>query len=208
MRARQNLVVRRSPDKLHRSFDPPVLAALESAAWVAYYRRQWPALLRSAITLSRHTFGLSWPATLWCSWYALRAIQLWAPLPDNDPEGSRRALERFYRIVQHGSAEQFDPATAASLELEWWRVHREHQYAAGPGDSTELAEALARLFSHLYGVPESSVRPAAEQRALAMVHSDRWVREGCRPDSALIEQARVTLVGSYAELLAAVGSRS
>ncbi len=198
--------MRRSAAKPHRSFDPRVVGALECAAWVAYYRREWLAVLRSAITLSRHTFGLSWPATLCCSWHATRAIQLWAPLPDNDPEGSRRALERFYRIVQQRSSEPFHPTTAATLELDWWRVHREHQLSGVGSDGSELADALARLFSHLYGVPESSVRSAAEQRALAMYHSDRWVREGCDLDSVLIEQARVTLVGSYAALLAAVGS--
>ena len=37
-----------------------------------------------------------------------------------------------------------------------------------------------------------------------MRHSDRWVREGCRPDSPLIEQEREALVRSYSALLAAV----
>ncbi len=45
---------------------------------------------------------------------------------------------------------------------------------------------------------------AAEQRALAMRHSDRWVREGCDLSSPLIEEERAALVRSYAGLLAAV----
>ena len=188
----------------HRSFDPRVVGGLECAAWVAYYRRDWLAFFRAALSLSRHTFGLSWKATLHCSWLILRANQLWAPFPDNDPERSRRMMERFYRIVQRLYEEPFDPATAAELEVQWWRVHRERQQAGDPGDGPALADALARLYSHVYGVTEASVRTAAQQRALAMRHSDRWVREGCHPDSALIDQEQAALVRSYSALLAAV----
>jgi hypothetical protein len=43
-----------------------------------------------------------------------------------------------------------------------------------------------------------------EWRALAMRHSDRWVAEGCREPSQLIDAGRAALVRSYAALLAAV----
>jgi len=156
--------------------------------------------------VSRHVFGLSWRATIQCSWLVLRANQLWAPYPDNDPERSRRMMERFYRIVQQLYAEPFDPATAANLEVQWWRVHRDAQRSTRVSDGPALADALARLYSHVYGVPERSVRPAAEQRALAMRCSDRWVSEGCHPDSTLINHERDALVRSYAALLEAVQS--
>ena len=188
----------------HRSFDPRVAGALESAAWVAYYRRDWLGFVRSSLRVSRQIFGLSWKATVQCSWLVLRANQLWAPFPDNDPERSRRTMERFYRIVQRLYAEPFDPATAAELEVQWWRVHRDGQRAPGASDGPALADALARLYAHVYGVPEESVRLAAEQRALAMRHSDEWVREGCQLDSTLIDHERDALVRSYAALLGAV----
>ncbi len=66
----------------HRSFDPRRVGSLECDAWVTYYRREWVAFLRAAISLTRHTFGLPWPATLWGAWLVLRANQLWAPFPD------------------------------------------------------------------------------------------------------------------------------
>jgi hypothetical protein len=53
-------------------------------------------------------------------------------------------------------------------------------------------------------VDVEEVRLAAEQRALAMRHSDRWVEEGCDPRSPLIPEERAALVRSYAALLAAV----
>ena len=190
----------------HRSFDPRLVGELECAAWVAYYRRDWLAFVGCALRVARHVFGLSWRTTIQCSWLVLRANQLWAPNPGSDAERSRRMMERFYRIVQRLYAEPFDPATAAALELEWWRVHRDQQgtAAATVGTCPGLTDALARLYSHVYGVPEQLVRPAAEQRALAMRHSDQWVSEGCRTGAELLTREREALVRSYSALLSAV----
>lgn len=186
----------------HRAFDPRRVGSLECTAWVAYYRHQWPTFLRAAILLTRHTFGLAWPATLEGAWLVLRANQLWAPFPNNDPEGARRAMERFYRLVGRQHGEPFDAARASELEVEWWRVHRLHQH--GGAERADLVAALAALYSYVYGVSEESVQLAAEQRALAMDDSDRWVDEGRDLQSPLIAAERTALVRSYAALLAAV----
>ncbi len=190
--------------KPHRSFDPLLVARLECAAWVAYYRHNWIAFMRAVLAGSRAVFGLPWTLTILCSWFVMRATQLWAPFPGNDPERARRRMERFYRILQRHSGESFNPAHAAALELAWWSVHRDNQHAPGGGDDRSLIDALTRLYAHVYGVPERSVRPAAEQRALAMRHSDQWVREGRDPRSPLIDRERTALVRSYTALLAAV----
>ena len=190
--------------KPYRAFDPRLVGRLECAAWVTYYRREWIAFLRAAIGLTRHTFGLSWPATLHGAWLVLRANQLWAPFPDNDPEGARRAMERFYRLVARRHGADFDPVQAADLEVEWWRVHREHQHGAADTDDRPLIDALAALYAYVYDAPEADVRVAAEQRAVAMRLSDQWVREGCDPGSPMIDQERAALVRSYAGLLAGV----
>lgn len=55
-----------------RSFDPQRVGELETAAWVAYYRRRWVAFLRAAVGLTRHTFQLSWPETMRGAWLVLR----------------------------------------------------------------------------------------------------------------------------------------
>lgn len=83
-----------------------------------------------AISLARHIFGLSWPATIRCLWLVLRTTQLWAPFPNNNADRARRLTERFYTLVKERYAEPFDPAIAATLELAWWRVHRESQHSA------------------------------------------------------------------------------
>ena len=63
------------PPKPHRSFDPRRVGTLECDAWVAYYRREWLKFLRSAILLTRHTFGLPWARTAHGAWLVLRANQ-------------------------------------------------------------------------------------------------------------------------------------
>ncbi len=189
--------------KAHRGFEPRRIGRLETEAWVAYYRREWIALLVSSVGLTRQMFGLPWPATLRGAWLVLRSNQQWAPYPDNDPEGARATMERFYRIVADHHHEPFDPARAAVLEVEWWRVHREHQHGDAVSEQP-LIDALTALYGYVYGAGEADVRPAAEQRALAMRFSDQWVADGRDLASPLIDQVRAALVRSYAALLAAV----
>jgi hypothetical protein len=188
----------------HRAFDPRQVGELETNAWVAYYRRDWVSFLRSAIALTRHTFGMPWLSTIHGAWLVLRANQLWAPYPDNDPEGARQTMERFYRLLARRHDEPFDPRHASELEVEWWRVHRVHQRERRDGDERPLVAALTALYSYVYGVPEGDVTAAAQERALAMRYSDQWVEQGCNLDSPLVPQERAALVRSYAALLAAV----
>lgn len=194
----------RRPQGSMRDFDPRLVGRLETEAWIAYYRREWPRFLRAAVSLVRHAFSLPWPETLYGAWLVLRANQLWAPYPDNDPDGARRCMRRFYALVARRHREHFDLDEAARLEVEWWRVHRIRQREERGGDADPLVEAIAALYAHVYGVEVAAARPAAEQRTLAMDLSDRWVDEGCVAASPLLGPERAALVRSYAALLAAV----
>jgi hypothetical protein len=198
-----------APSRL-RSFDPVRLADLEYRAWVGYYLRQWPRVLIASVGLVRVGFGLGWSRALRGAWLVLRANQLWAPYPDNDPERAVACMRRFYTLIARNHGEPADPAKAAELEVDWWRAHRENQHADDPartGDSepaAELVESLTNLYRYLYNEPESAVRPAAVHRAQAMDLSDEWIRQGCRPDSDLLPLEHAALVRCYAALLAAV----
>lgn len=189
-----------------RSFDPVRVADLEFRAWVGYYLRDWPGVLRASIGLVRAGFGMDWVRTLHGAWLVLRANQLWAPA-DNDPDGARRCMRRFYGLLKISYGEPLDPVEAARLEVDWWRVHRQRQWTEPPitGDpADDLVAALTRLYTFLYDEPGEAVRPAAVYRTEAMDLSDLWVAEGCRPDSPLLAQEHAALVRSYAALLAAV----
>jgi hypothetical protein len=203
-----------TPGRL-RSFDPARLAHLEYQAWVGYYLRQWPRVLIASVGLVRVGFGMGWLRTLHGAWLVLRANQLWAPYPDNDPKGALACMRRFYALVRLAYGEPASPAKAAELEVAWWRAHRHGQHEEGrPGEgehaiddaepAEELVAALARLYCYVYSEPEAAVRPAAVHRARAMDLSDQWIREGCQPDSRLLPLEHAALVRSYAALLAAV----
>src|SRR5580693_10687046 len=131
-----------APGRL-RSFDPVRLADLEYQAWVGYYLRQWRQVLMASVGLVRVGFGLGWYQTLRGAWLVLRANQLWAPFPDNDPERAVACMRRFYSLVARTHGEPADPAKAAELEVDWWRAHREGQHRDDPaaGDA-EPAEEL------------------------------------------------------------------
>ena len=188
-----------------RSFDPFHIADLEYRMWVGYYLRRWTQVLSAGVTLLRLGFGTDVVLILRGAWLMLRAVQLWAPFPDNDPDGARGCMRELYALVRRRFGEPADPAVAAELEIDWWRAHRERQYSADQAEkSDELLESLTRLYSYLFGETEATVRPAAVHRVQAMDLSDQWVREGCRPDSLLLSRERAALVRAYAALLAAV----
>ena len=186
-----------------RSFDPRRVGSLECRAWETYYRRKWAAFLVASVGLVRSAFRMRWPRTLVGAWLALRPNMVWAPIPDNDPDAARALMRRFYQLLRKSEAEaSFDPTRASELEVEWWRVHREHQHA---GDSSEgLTAALQNLYAYTYGAEPADVRQAAALRAEAMDVSDRWVEAGSDPENPLLAEERALLVRSYAALLAAV----
>jgi hypothetical protein len=187
-----------------RSFVPNRVGAYECTAWVTYYRREWGRLLLASVGLVQAGFRMRVDRTLYGAWLVLRGNQLWAREPVNDPDGARRCMERFYRLVAADSGETLDTVEAARLEVEWWRVHREHQHGPVDDPADALVEAVTALYAFVYRCPADEVRPAADLRARAMDVSDRWVAAGCSRASPLVAEERALLVRSYAALLAAV----
>jgi hypothetical protein len=190
-----------------RSFDPRAVGRHECRAWETYYRRKWGAFLAASVAMVRAAFEMSWPRTLVGAWLVLRANQVWAPYPDNDPAAARRLMTLFYRLLRKSSGAEFEPARAAELEVEWWRVHREGQRSedgGGTEPSAALVDALSDLYAYSYGVDRTAVRPAAALRAEAMDVSDRWVDGGADPADPRLATERALLIRSYAALLSAV----
>ena len=139
-----------TPTRL-RSFDPVRIADLEYRAWVGYYLRRWPQVLRALIGLVRVGFGLDWYRTMHGAWLMLRASQLWAPYPDNHPKRALAYMRRFYALIRLAYGEPSNPAKAAELEVEWLaRAPRDparvrfHPGRAGRGADPALLLPLRR----------------------------------------------------------------
>lgn len=187
-----------------RNFDPDAVGNAETDAWASYYRREWWPFLKAAVGMVREGFGMGTTRTVQGAYFVLRANQKWAPYPDNDPSAARDYMRRFYELVLNNSDLRLDPVEASRREVEWWRLHREHQYGV-LGEEEPLVESLVDLYSYVYSVPGDAVREAARQRVLAMEHSDAWVAAGCDRASPLLAQEREALLASYRALRAAVG---
>jgi hypothetical protein len=186
-----------------RDFDAVALGNAECDGWAAYYRREWLPFLRAALGMVRIGFGMSWPRTVRGAWYVLRANQVWAPYPDNDPQRAREYMRRFYELVVRDGQLRLDPNEAATREVEWWRIHRVHQREDDLSED-DLTAALVNLYSYVYDVAPDSVASAARHRVVAMRHSDEWVAAGCESDDPLLAAERAELIASYTALLAAV----
>jgi len=186
-----------------RSFDPVAVGNREADAWAAYYRHEWGTFLVAAVAMVWIGFGMGPVRTLLGAGHVLRANQLWAPVPDNDPDGARASMRRFYSLVARAGNLDIDPAKAARLEVQWWRLHRAHQYR-DPTDAGQLTEALVALYSYVYGADPSTMQDAARWRVHAMDVSDQWVAAGRNLSDPLLMEERRSLVASYSALRDAV----
>jgi hypothetical protein len=185
------------------SFDPVAVGNRETDAWAAYYRHDWGRFLVAAVAMVRIGFGMGPLRTLLGAWHVLRANQLWAPVPDNDPDGARASMRRFYALVARAGNLDIDPVRAARLEVEWWRLHRAHQYR-DLADADQLEGALVALYSYVYGADPSTMQEAARWRVHAMDLSDQWVAAGRNLGDPLLLAERRSLVASYSALRDAV----
>ena len=198
---------RRSNTRGPLTFDPVVIGGLECDAWVAYYRRDWRHFLTAAVRMVDAGFGMGPRRTLLGAWYVLRANQVWAPYPDNDPVAARKHMRRFYALVAASGHPSLEPVRAAELEVQWWRVHRLHQ-REGSVTNAELIDALAALYSFVYELPAAAVIPAATFRAEAMDRSDDWVAAGRDLADPRVQEEHRLLVASYTALRDAIDGKS
>ena len=184
-------------DRPHR-FDPVRVGQAECATWASYYRRDWLRVLAGALGMIRHGFALGPLRNILAAWYVLRANQVWAPYPDNDPPSALRHMASFYRLANASGRLRVDADHAATLEIAWWRAHRERQRANG--SQAELEAHLADLYAYVYDADLGAVRLAAKLRAEAAELSDAWVAAGCRLEDPQLARERETLIASYAAL--------
>jgi hypothetical protein len=185
------------PDNPIRHFDPKKVAYYEKENYVAYYQKAWLKLLRVSVGLVKESFRLSWLQAAYAAYLVARAEIAFAPFPENDVPRAIAYMTRFYQFLKNVHREDFDPARAASLEVNWWSVHRK---LFGNAENRELVDALTNLYAEAYGVDASKMLESARLRAEGMLYSDLWVNAGKPADSPLLAQEEEALYKSYAAL--------
>jgi len=184
-----------------RDFDPDRLGRLELAMWKAYYRRQGLRLFRLLIRANAEQAGVGLPraivAAMWLAWAAVRFGRA-----SGEYERFEAPIARGYRWL--GLPPDLDVDEVARRELRWWVVRREIGLAAGAA----AGDAIAALYSELYGVPTEAGAEAGRLRGLAAEVRDRGAT--LDPDGPAGEgraywpEVARLLISSYRELATAL----
>lgn len=150
------------------TFDPDQVAYYEVAGWKAYYDHAWFKLLRLVIALVQEQFHIPFPISLLAAYYTTRASVAWVPV-DHNLNVVQAYLEKFYRLALRYSGLHFDVEQVATLELQYWIVHRE---LSGKPDKTAFIEAMVELHSAVFGITKVQAQESGEQRVQANVILD------------------------------------
>ncbi len=158
-------------------FDPQRIAYLEKAGWEAYYARNWPQVLSLMVQMNREQFCMPLPTAIAGALDIVRASIAFAPVDNNIPAATAH-LQAFYEKARRARGLQTDAKTLATLEMDYWIVHRRlaiaRQQAPGhTGDITPMVEALAKLHTALFTAPPAATHHSAELRAAAAAAVDR-----------------------------------
>ena len=143
--------------------NPERLAYVEANGWRAYYERNWFKVMRLIVALCQEQFHIPFPMSLLAAYYTMRASAAWVP-EDHDIEKVRRYLEKFYRIACRYAGLQFDVERVASLELQYFDVHRR---LAGKEDKSEFIQTMTDLHCAIFGLTPQQARESAELRVKA-----------------------------------------
>lgn len=160
-----------------RAFDPDRVAYFEKAGWEAYYDRRWLRALRLMVQLNREQFAMSMLAAILAAVDIVRASIAFAPV-DNDVPAATGHLQRFYDKARHSLGLAADARTLATLEIDYWVVHRRlalerKQAPSHDGGIVPMVESLTSLHAALFTAPPEAIRRSAELRAEAAVAVDR-----------------------------------
>lgn len=154
-------------------FDPDVMARLETEMWRNYYDRNYPQLTIKLWETTRTQFGGSPFSALQIAYHASEAARIFQPSRNRkEAEAALPALQRYYEIIRKQSGGNFDPATVALLELDWWQLRREH------APREKIIEVIAELYGQLNGKPAAVMMDAARYRVEAMSYRDARRRTG------------------------------
>jgi hypothetical protein len=157
--------------------DPDIVAYYEKEGWAAYYDRAWTRALRLLYRMNRDAFRMSRMTALSASLDTVRASVAFAPLATNDVPKAQRHMARFYEKARRNLDITADAETLATLEMEYWVVHRElairRRLDQTDDDVEPMVRSLMALHAALFNSTPEVMRPSAEWRAEAAKAVDR-----------------------------------
>lgn len=153
---------------LHQ-FDPVAVASLETRMWQAYYDRRPLALFLELAEALRTQYHFPWLRSWLGAWFgASAAFTFKDGKAREDFERALPALRNYFALIRNTNEPGFDVPRAATLELEWWIVHRQRDRHGADAIGQACAEAAALL----YGLPASATLKHGRLRAAAMAIRD------------------------------------
>ena len=158
-----------------RDFDGHEVARLETDMWRSYYDHRPAKLFGELAELLRTQYGFPFWRSVLGAFYAARSAEVFQA--GHNRSEYKRALPdivHYYTWVRRTSTEPFDVNNAASLELEWWIIHREHDKYG----KEALDRSLADLQAAIYGRPVDDFAQHAVTRADAMLLRDVRAESG------------------------------
>ncbi|PMS36256.1 hypothetical protein C0Z20_15090 [Trinickia symbiotica] len=177
-------------------FDPIATATLEAKMWRSYYDREHGVLFLELAKSLRTQYHFPLLRSYVGAYYGASAAFTFKEGKErSDYLKALPALQSYFSIVRRTGNRAFGVDPAASLELEWWIVHRQRdRYPPGA-----LADACAAAAAALYMVPVSATSEFGRLRAEAMLFRDAREEAGSVSESdwatieALLRRGYVSL---------------
>ena len=152
-----------------RNFDPETVARLDTEMWRSYYDKERLKLFNQLAHLLRQQYHMPVARSYVVAFHAARAAFVFKDgKRHTDYERALPDLVAYYQAIRNVSQTPFDVNRAATLELEWWIVHRERQWRP----TGDLDRALADLAAEVYQLPAAKFSEHARYRAEAMTIRD------------------------------------
>jgi hypothetical protein len=185
-----------------RQFDPDGVARLETEMWRSYYDKQRLRLFNELAVLLRHQYHMPLLRSYVGAFHAAKAAFIFKDgAKRTDYERALPDLVDYYSAIRRISDKPFDVRRTATLELEWWIVHRQralHQ-------TGDLDAALAELAAEIYRMPADHFREHAKYRAEAMILRDELADQTGMTEADW-EKIHQLLVHSWRSLYRAVNT--
>jgi hypothetical protein len=158
-----------------RNFDAAEVARLETAMWRSYYSKEQVRLFLQLGELLRKQYNMPLARSNLVAYHAAKAAFVFkAGKQRSDYEKALPVLLKFYQAVREVANTSFDVERAATLELEWWIIHRQRAQHV----EADLARSLAELQAELYHVPVEKLLEHGRLRAEAMTIRDNKAEAG------------------------------